>query len=372
MTDNPHDALFQYVFSNPEHAGPALRTMLPAALVQAIDFSTLALSPGHFVDPELDGHRSDLLFSAKLSGRDALIYVLWEHQSYVDTWLPLRLLEYMVRIWRSYRDEHPRAKKVPVIVPVVLHHSKTGWRAARRFEELVDVDAAGLSVLEHVPRFEFVLDDISHVDDAELSRRAMTMLGRLVLYLFRHARDPEELFAGLGRWAEALRQVMRAPDGETAIKAVMEYLRSVGKRDEVEVVMAVKKVVGDSAFDRIFYAGERIEQYKRWQEERAKEPGKRELLARQLKLRFGELPASAQEALDAATFEELDGIAERILTASTLAEVLGEATQRRGHKEKEPEDPFAWIVKALETAESTKPPRKSPTRKSPQRRTRGR
>ncbi|MDC3952389.1 Rpn family recombination-promoting nuclease/putative transposase [Polyangium jinanense] len=205
MTDNPHDALFQYVFSNPEHAAPALRSMLPAALAEKVDFSTLVLAPGHFVDPELDGHRSDLLFSARIAGRDALIYVLWEHQSYVDTWLLLRLLEYMVRIWRSYRDEHPRAKKLPVIVPVVLHHSKTGWRAARRFEDLVDVDAAGLSVLAHVPRFEFVLDDISRVDDAELSRRAMTVLGRLVLYLFRHARDPEELFAGLGRWAEALR-----------------------------------------------------------------------------------------------------------------------------------------------------------------------
>ena len=52
MTDNPHDALFQYVFSNPEHAAPALRTMLPAALAQKVDFSTLTLAPGHFVDPE--------------------------------------------------------------------------------------------------------------------------------------------------------------------------------------------------------------------------------------------------------------------------------------------------------------------------------
>ncbi len=349
MTDNPHDALFQYVFSNPEHAAPALRTMLPPALVERVDFSTLVLSPGHFVGPELDGHRSDLLFSAKIGDRDALIYVLFEHQSYVDAWLLLRLLEYMVRIWRSYLDEHPRVKRLPVIVPVVLHHSKTGWRAARRFEELVDVDAAMVDVLDHVPRFGIVLDDISRVDDIELSRRAMTTLGRLVLYLFRRSRNPEELFAGLGRWAEALRQVASAPDGGAAIAAVMEYLRSVGKREDGEVIMAVREAVGDSVFDRIFHAGERLEQkgVDRGLVEGRRE-GRRDVFARQLKLRFGELPASALKTLDAATIEELDRMTDQILTAPTLADVLGEAPP------------------------APKPARRAPTRKSSQSRSRKR
>ena len=60
-------------------------------------------------------------------------------------------------------------------------------------------------------------------------------------------------------------------------------------------------------------------------------------------------PASAQEALDAATIEELDRMTERILTAPTLADVLGA----------EPPAP-------------SKPARKTPARKPPQRRTRGR
>jgi len=320
MTENPHDALFQYVFSNVEHAAPALRAMLPPALSARVDFSTLSLSPGHFVDPQLDAHRSDLLFSARIAGREGLIYVLFEHQSYVDAWLLLRLLEYMVRIWRAYRDEHPRAKRLPPIVPVVLHHSKTGWRAARQFEEIVDVAPDLADVLAHVPRFGFVLDDLSRVDDAELSRRAITSLGRIVLSLFRHARSREELFAGLGRLAQAFADVANAPDGGAAIAAVMEYLRSVSKRDEREVVMAVREAVGESVYDRIFHAGERLEQRAL---QRGAHAGRRTLLARQLKLRFGDLPASAEQALDAASIEDLDAMAERILTAPTLAEVIG-------------------------------------------------
>jgi predicted transposase/invertase (TIGR01784 family) len=322
MTDNPHDALFQYTFAKVEHAAPALRTMLPAALAAQIDFATLRLVPGAFVDPELDGHRTDLLFSATIAGRPAFVYVLFEHQSYEDRLLLLRMLEYMVRIWRAYLDEHPRAKRLPPIVPLVLHHSKKGWRAARRFEELLDIHEATRKVVEaFVPRFEIVLDDISTADDGELQERAMTALGRLVLYLFRHARTPEELFGGLGRWTEVLREVLDAPDGGAAIGAVLEYLRSVTKLDKAEVIMAVRETVGESVRDRILYAGERLVQ-------QGRQEGRRDLLLRQLRLRFGELPASAQERVNAASSEELDAMAERILTVETLAEVVGVQVER--------------------------------------------
>lgn len=62
-----------------------------------------------------------------------------------------------------------------MIVPVVLHHSDKGWTTSTAFEELLDADEALLAaVAAYVPRFRFVLDDISHASDEALKARAMS------------------------------------------------------------------------------------------------------------------------------------------------------------------------------------------------------
>jgi hypothetical protein len=48
MSSTPHDALFKAVFSHPEHARGALRSVVPAAMVEALDWSTLALQLSSF------------------------------------------------------------------------------------------------------------------------------------------------------------------------------------------------------------------------------------------------------------------------------------------------------------------------------------
>ena len=50
MIHNPHNALFQAVFSQPEHARGVLRGIVPAAVSAAIDWSKLSLRSGNFVD----------------------------------------------------------------------------------------------------------------------------------------------------------------------------------------------------------------------------------------------------------------------------------------------------------------------------------
>jgi predicted transposase/invertase (TIGR01784 family) len=77
----PHDALFKQTFSQVAHAAAELRAVLPPTLVREIDFSTLELCSGSYVDQALLGSQSDLLFSAKVAGKPALLYLLFEHQS---------------------------------------------------------------------------------------------------------------------------------------------------------------------------------------------------------------------------------------------------------------------------------------------------
>jgi len=157
-----HDELFRHIFSNPEHAAGELRHVFRAALGAAIDWATLTLEPGTFVDEKLRELRSDLLFSAQCGGRRVLIYFLMEHQSTDDRFMALRLLGYMVRIWEDYRRAHPEATHLPPILPVVVCHDDTGWRAPRSFVELLDIPADLAAVLApQIVSFEMVVDDLS-------------------------------------------------------------------------------------------------------------------------------------------------------------------------------------------------------------------
>ena len=172
MGDNVHDKLFRTTFRHVEHAAGELRRMLPPRMVERVDWSSLAHCPGSFVDDALKERHTDLLFSVTLSGHSAFLYVVCEHQSSVEELMAFRLLRYMVRIWDEYLTKYPQAKRLPVIVPLVVHHSDKGWTAATAFEQLLDLDAEALAMLaEHVPRFRFLLDDISFESDEALRGR---------------------------------------------------------------------------------------------------------------------------------------------------------------------------------------------------------
>lgn len=65
----PHDALFRWAFSQREHAVGLLKAALPElAEVARMDFGTLRLEKGSFVDGALRSRHSDLVFSVRLAG----------------------------------------------------------------------------------------------------------------------------------------------------------------------------------------------------------------------------------------------------------------------------------------------------------------
>jgi len=96
--------------SRPEHAASILRLVLDAAIAARIDFASLQLCPGSYVDEALKERHSDLLFSASIGGRPGLVYILFEHQSRADGKMTFRLLRYEVRIWERWLRDNPDAR----------------------------------------------------------------------------------------------------------------------------------------------------------------------------------------------------------------------------------------------------------------------
>ena len=183
MAGNPHDSFFKAVFAQPETAVAHFAEYLPAPLLAQMDLSGATLCPGSYVDEELSQRHSDILYRVRLAGRDAFVYVLFEHQSTADPLMAFRLLRYMVRIWDGVIRDDPSARTLPPIVPIVLYHGRDCWTAATRFSDLLAIDPAVWCGSEPPGLdFGYVLTDLSRLDDDGLRGVA---LGRLALFLLR-------------------------------------------------------------------------------------------------------------------------------------------------------------------------------------------
>jgi hypothetical protein len=152
----PHDKLFAATFGVPENAAGLLRSTLPADLSAVIDWDSLRLEPGSFVDSRFRQSHSDLLFSAAVAGRETFLYVLFEHQSTRDPRLPLRLLTYMLRVWDRFDRLHPHPRKLPAILPVVLSQNAEIWDVPERLVELLDLpDELSGTFHPYIPDFGY-------------------------------------------------------------------------------------------------------------------------------------------------------------------------------------------------------------------------
>jgi hypothetical protein len=331
MTTGIHDALFKTTFSQIEHATGELQAILPPALSAHIDFATLARCPGTFVSDDFSQRHADLLFSAQIAGKKALLYVLFEHQSTVDPLMLFRLLAYMVRIWEAHLRSEPEATRLPAILPVLLHHSRSGWTAKVAFEDLLDVDPTVLAeIAPYIPHFRCVLDDLGEESEEDLRARAMSALGRLALWCLKNSRTPELLVAQFGRWAELMRQVARAPDGMAALGTILQYVWEVHATIGVEELRElVAREVGKDVEEAIVTTADMLRAEGRGEgltkgRSEGRLEGQREMLLKQLSKRFGTLPEDAAARVNAAGPTDLEAWSDRVLTAATLAGVLGD------------------------------------------------
>ncbi len=322
-----HDNLVKHAFCDVENARGVLATALPAAIVARIDLSALSLQPGSFVNEDLQDRYSDILYSTRISGREALIYILWEHKSEPEPLTPLQVMRYMVRIWDQHLASLPMKKrgeirKLPVIVPVVLHHGRGGWTAAVSFEEMLDADEELLAALgEHVPRLRLVIDDLWKQTDDQLYARAATSFARLVLWALKNAREAGWLGGEIGRWKELIAAVLAEREGTRALTALFQYIVKTNPAVERDVLRGL--LPGDRGTEveeAVMNWFEREMSQSRRDGERK---GERRVLLRQLRLRFGELPAAVVARIEAAEVVELDVWTERFVTASRLEDVLG-------------------------------------------------
>ncbi|MEZ4220366.1 MAG: Rpn family recombination-promoting nuclease/putative transposase [Polyangiaceae bacterium] len=344
---SPHDGLFRFVFSQHEAASALLGMLLPKEVARRAKWSTLRALPTGFVDAELSERHSDLCFSLRIGRRRALVYVLLEHQSSPERLMPLRLLGYMHRMWMHYLGEHPRSRRLPLIIPLVVSNTRGPWRAPRRFKDLMALDAPlEPELARFVPQFEYLVQDLLAPASVGARRPLESAIAELTLRLLATARTDVDVLTLLSQSYDLLGAVQRAPNGLAALVAIAHYTLAQSAKQPAAVRRLFHKLgtegeVAHMTAAHILTKQARLEGRAEGRAEGRSEgraegraegrtEGRAALIVQQLAARFGKLPESVQARVHAASERALDAMAVRLLSAESLDEVLALANGRGG------------------------------------------
>jgi predicted transposase YdaD len=317
MTEKPHDALFKAAFEKPEHAAGIFRSLLPAPVVEAIAWETIARESGSFIDPELADRQSDLLFSIEIRGGRGLLYLLLEHQSTNDPDMLLRMLIYSARVLERFRKEHPQGP-LPVIVPAVVSHAPAGWTAPRTFHEMFEPNPSTIPGLaELVPSFSLIVEDLAHLGNDDIKARALAVFPSLALWALRDARDAGRLLANIVHWGAAFAEAARTPHGVAALAQLVRYIALVTDDLHFEAFRAKIREQAPEAEHAAMTIAEQMRREGRFQERAV-------MLTKLLTLKFGSLSSAHENVIAEATPEQLERYVERVLGATSVDDVFAE------------------------------------------------
>jgi len=117
----PADKLFKTWMADIRVAKDIFHMCLPKAILETIDFNYLTLSPQSHITHRHKNRNVDVLYETKINGKDGYLYILTEHQSEPDRFMPLRLMEYVILIIRHHLKQHKNCDTFPVIYPLVFY-----------------------------------------------------------------------------------------------------------------------------------------------------------------------------------------------------------------------------------------------------------
>ncbi len=182
---NPHDSLFKETWSNKANARAFLENYLPGKILEIADLDSLEICKDSFIENDLKDYYSDMLYKVNFKGSLGYIYFLFEHKSYPDRLVHLQLLEYMIKIWRLDLKQS-KAKKLSVIVPLLLYHGPRKWNIKENFSAMIKgpVDI----MADYIPDFRYILYDLSRYSDEDIKG---TIMARVVMLIFKHISNPK-------------------------------------------------------------------------------------------------------------------------------------------------------------------------------------
>jgi predicted transposase/invertase (TIGR01784 family) len=324
-----HDVGYKYIFSHKETFLELLRSFVKKDWVNLIKSEDLMLIDKSYILEDFSEEESDIVYKVNICGQDVIFYILLEFQSRVDYRMPMRLLFYIVELWRerlkntAKKDIQSKNFRLPSVVPMVLYNGKNKWTASRNFKDILNSNEL---FGENVIDFRYILFDVYRYDennlekmanmvstvfllDKEISREDLMKRLRLTAYVLKKI-TPEQ-FDILKMW---LKSIMK-PRLDTESKIKVEEILEKSSQGEVDIMVSN---LGKS-LDNIIREGRKTGMEEGRKEGRKE--GKSELIIKMLAKKFIKLPDGYVNRIANLSDETLDKIAVDILDMEKVEEL---------------------------------------------------
>ncbi|NNU78386.1 Rpn family recombination-promoting nuclease/putative transposase [Clostridium estertheticum] len=287
--NNIHDKSYKDLFSTNDAFLSFVNTFIQGEWVDKLEKDKLILVDKSYILSDYEELESDIVYNATIGEQNIIFYVLLELQSSVDHSMPIRLLMYMVELWREIlrnsekKEIKRKSYRLPAIVPIVLYNGTKKWTCARNFKDIINESQLfGDNILD----FKYILVDINSYSKEYLYEfkniaaaiflldqdiNAMEFLERLknIVINFSNLTSEEKLL--LKGWIKNTTNSDEIYD----MNKLVDDIFNESKKEEVEIMVSnASNIFGKLKSDGI---------------KEGKKEGKAELLITQLKKRFNGL-----------------------------------------------------------------------------------
>ncbi|MGH4124329.1 MAG: Rpn family recombination-promoting nuclease/putative transposase [Clostridium sp.] len=287
--NNIHDKSYKDLFSTNDAFLSFVNTFIQGEWIDKLEKDKLILVDKSYILSDYEELESDIVYQATIGKDNVIFYVLLELQSSVDQSMPIRLLMYMVELWRetlknSEKKEIKRKSyRLPAIVPIVLYNGTKKWTCARSFKDIINESQLfGDNILD----FKYILVDINRYSKEYLYEfkniaaaiflldqdiNAMEFLERLknIVINFNNLTSEEKLL--LKGWIKNTTNSNEIYN----MNELVDDIFNENKKEEIEIMVSN----ASNIFDKLKSDGIK----------EGKKEGKTELLITQLKKRFNGL-----------------------------------------------------------------------------------
>ena len=234
-SDNIHDKFFKEIYSRKEIMANLIEEVFPENLRNKLNINTLELENNSFTGEELEEYFSDLIYSCEYEGKQSVrISLLLEHKSYVEDFPHFQLNQYLLNIWK----EDIKQKKQPTLtIPIVIYHGSRKWKKRPISSYFATTD----EVLEtFIPSFDYLLFDISHYSDEQISNFKDKFFA-LSSLLLKYSRTKKYLDLLVNNFGNILAAVLEYETNNIAIPLFV-YLSITSDVSKAEMTEALDKV----------------------------------------------------------------------------------------------------------------------------------
>ncbi|WP_101676311.1 Rpn family recombination-promoting nuclease/putative transposase [Alloalcanivorax mobilis] len=314
-----HDTIYKLLFSHDRMIQDLLVGFLPQEWTAALDLDSLEKMNGSYVTDDLRGRHGDAVWRIRWGEDWLYVYLLLEFQSSVDRFMALRIMVYTALLHQDLirRGELGADRRLPPVLPVVLYNGERRWRAPTEVRPLIQPPPDGLERFQ--PNQGFLL-----IDEGAYASSQAQPLNNLVAALFRleHHRSSDEVAGVL----QLLVKWLAGPEQAGLRRAFLEWLRRrlpqwfPGETfPEMHDLQEAYKMITN-----------RFEEWKERQRlvgveqgvKRGRLDGERTLVLRLIQRRFGDVPAELRLRLEGASQDELERLADRVVDASCLDDLV--------------------------------------------------